>query len=101
MTTPQVCHAESGFRGGLTGLAGSTPGRTIADTRKSAGDLPDPRDHLVDRLFRRPLVHHHAVYRLRPDVLVVEHGEFPVLGELEGHGAGRELRVHDLAVRVL
>src|SRR5688500_14399186 len=65
-----------------------------------AGDFLDALDHLVDGLLRRPLVGDHAVHRLRPDVLVVEDGELPVLGELEGHRAGRELVVHDLAVRV-
>src|SRR2546426_9422793 len=66
----------------------------------SARDFLDAGDHLVDRLLHRPLVGDDAVHRLGPDVLVVEDGEFPVLGELEGHRARRELLVHDLAVRV-
>src|SRR2546427_1752164 len=50
---------------------------------------------------RRPLVVGDAVDRFGPDVLVVEDRELVVLGELERHRAGRELVVHDLAVRVV
>src|SRR6218665_214997 len=47
----------------------------------------DARDHLVDRLVHRYFVGDDAVHRLGPDVLVVQGGEFVVLGELEGRSA--------------
>ena len=65
-----------------------------------ARDLLDAGDHLVDRLVDRHLLVDDAVHRLGPDVLVVEHRELVVLGELERRRAGLELVVHGLAVRV-
>src|SRR6266498_5399117 len=63
--------------------------------------LLDAGDHLVDRGLDRHLLVHYTVHGLGPDVLVVENSELVVLGELERHGAGVELLVDRLAVRVL
>src|SRR6266536_2650759 len=63
--------------------------------------LLDAGDHLVDRGLDRHLLVHYTVHGLGPDVLVVENSELVVLGELESHGAGVELLVDRLAVRVL
>src|SRR5947208_15583002 len=100
--TPQVCQElmRSAGGAGTCGIAiedirpensGLEPDLVFAYSKTRSGSDPefdpdflarhflDALDHLVDRLLRRPLVGDHAVHRLRPHVLVVEDGEFPVL----------------------
>src|SRR4051812_29742585 len=117
MITPHACHESRRFGGEIGVSARFPPGTAISmaattgltsggfsfygrnPPAPSASHLLDARDHLVDRLLHRPLLGRDAVHRLRPDVLVVEDGELVVPGEFEVHHAGRELLVHDLAVR--
>src|SRR6516164_7302422 len=55
------------------------------------GHLLDARDHLVDSLLDRHLVSDDVVHGLRPDILVVQHGELVVLAHLVASDARREL----------
>src|SRR4051795_12825644 len=63
-------------------------------------DLLDAGDQFVDRLVDRHLFAHDAVHGLGPHVLIVENGEFEVLGEIERRGAARELGIDRLAMPV-
>src|SRR5215468_10689389 len=66
----------------------------------STRDLLDAGDQLVNGLVDRDLLADHAVHRLGPDVLVVQDGELPVLGEVERRGAAGELVVDRLAMTI-
>src|SRR5918997_6890284 len=114
---PQTCHGVIRWRGGVAswvlasrratvamkqpcGMKGpaAREGRPDGAGLLRARDLLDAGDHLVDGLVDRDLLAHDAVRGLGPDVLVIEHRELVVLGELERHGAGLVLLVDRLAV---
>src|SRR6516164_9223502 len=63
-------------------------------------DFLDAGNQFVHRLVHRNFLADHAVHRLGPDVLVVQDGELPVLGEVERRGAAGELIVDRLAMAV-
>src|SRR5215475_3476173 len=65
-----------------------------------ACDFLDAGNQLVRRLLNRNLLADHAVHGLGPDVLVVQDGELPVLGEIKRRGAALELVVDRLAMPV-
>src|SRR6201994_4547207 len=71
-----------------------------ACSRPLSRDFLEAGDQLVHGLVHRDLLADHAVHRLGPDVLVVEDGELPVLGEIERRGAALELVVDRLAMPV-
>src|SRR6201986_4823381 len=79
---------------------GRLPGRDEFCTTAFPRDLLDAGDQFVDGLVDRHLFADHAVHRLGPDVLVVEDGELPVLGEVERRGAAGELVVDRLAMAI-
>src|SRR4029077_19921270 len=63
-------------------------------------DFLDAGDQFVDGFLDRHLLADDPVHRLGPDVLVVENGEFPVLGKVERRGAAGELGPDRLAMAV-
>src|SRR5260370_35648794 len=65
---------------------------------KSTRNLLDAGDQLVHGLVHRHLLVDHAIHRFGPDVLVVENGEFVVLGELKRDRAARIVGVDRFAV---
>src|SRR5690348_13041474 len=65
-----------------------------------ARDFLDAGDQFVDGFLDRDLFADHAVHSLGPDVLVVQDGELPVLGEIKRRGAALELIVDRLAMPV-
>src|SRR6266849_5968651 len=85
---------------GLTGLLFRS-GSQDEVGRVLPRNLLDAGDQLVDGLVNRHLLVDHAIHCLGPDVLVVENGEFVVLGELKRHGAARILVMYRFAVAVL
>src|SRR5829696_7607447 len=116
---PQTCHGVIRWRGGVASWVLASRRATVAmkqpcgDERSGrprgaagrswplrARDLLDAGDHLVDGLVDGDFLAHDAVRGLGPDVLVVEHRELVVLGELERHRAGLVLLVDRLAVAV-
>src|SRR5260370_38766807 len=68
---------------------------------KSTRNLLYAGDQLVHGLVHRHFLVDHAIHRFGPDVLVVENGEFVVLGELKRDRAARILVVDRFAVAVL
>ncbi len=72
----------------------------VPSSSTSSRHLLDAGDQFVDGLVHRHLLADHAVHRLGPDVLVVQDGELPVLGEVERRGAAGELVPDRLAMPV-
>src|SRR5579871_6335558 len=111
---PQTCCgvslADSGAPGtsdaesvmAISKLAGeSRPrGKAAGFSWLLARDFLDAGNQFVHRLVDRDFFADHAVHRLGPDILVVQDGELPVLGEVERRGAAHELVVDRLAMLV-
>ena len=59
-----------------------------------ASDFFDTGDHFIDRFLSWYFLVQDAVHGFSPYVLIVEHGELVVLGELKWNGAVHELVVN-------